>query len=159
MEIELRNIEESDLTSVVDLLKEFAAYEELSEYCEITVEKLRLAMFSADSNVEGLIAVDGDTPVAYALYFPSFASFRGQRGFYLEDIYIKPEYRRADLGERMIRTIASTAASRGFERIDFNVLLWNTPAVNFYDKFGAVRNDDERHFKFDDEAFKRLAAA
>lgn len=158
MEIELRNIGESDLSSVVDLLKEFAEYEELSEYCEITVERLRLAMFSADSNVEGLITLDGETPIAYALFFPSFASFRGQRGLYLEDIYIKPDYRRDNLGERMLRTIAATAVARGFERIDFNVLLWNTPAVNFYEKFGAVRNDDERHFKFDDEAFKRLAS-
>ena len=113
-------------------------------------------MFGDGAVVDGLIAFDGETPVAYALFYPNFSSFRGQRGLYLEDIYIKSEYRRSGLGEKMLKEIAYTAASRGFERIDFMVLDWNTPAAKFYERLGAIRDNDERHFKFTDDAFARL---
>ena len=89
--------------------------------------------------------------------FPSFASFRGERGLYLEDIYIDAAYRRHNLGHRMLQTISGRAADLGFERIDFMVLDWNEPAVNFYLKHGAEKHDDESHFKFSGEAFRRLA--
>jgi ribosomal protein S18 acetylase RimI-like enzyme len=96
--------------------------------------------------------------VGYALFYPAFSSFRGERGLYLEDLYIDPEYRRHDLGHRMIKALAARASELGYERIDFLVLDWNEPAVNFYLKHGAERNDDESHFKFAGDAFRVLAA-
>ncbi len=152
----VRKIAPSDLAQVISLLREFAAFENLSDYCTATEERFQAAMFGDGSVVDGLIAFDGETPVAYALFYPNFSSFRGQRGLYLEDIYIKAEYRGSGLGEKMLREIAHTAALRGFERIDFMVLDWNTPAAKFYEKLGAVRDDDERHFKFTHDAFARL---
>jgi ribosomal protein S18 acetylase RimI-like enzyme len=91
------------------------------------------------------------------LFYPCFASFSGQMGLYLEDIYVKPSHRGQGVGEAMLRRLAQTARERACERIDFQVLDWNTPAIRFYEKLGAVRNDDERHFKFSGEAFERLA--
>lgn len=146
-----------DAASVISLMHEFAAFENLSEYCEVTEERLVVAMFGNDAVVEGLIANDGDKAIGYALFYPNFSSFRGQRGFYLEDIYIKSEYRGSGIGEAMLREIVRIAASRGCERIDLLVLGWNTPAIKFYESLGAVRDNDERHFKFTDEAFNKLA--
>lgn len=150
-------MEQSDLPSVVEMLHEFAAFENLSEYCTVTEERLNTAIFEKDAVVEGLIAFDGETPIAYALFYPNFSSFRGQRGIHLDDIYIKSDYRKNGLGKIMLKEIARIAASRGFERIDFNVLDWNTPAVKFYEKHGAVSNPEETHFKFADQAFEKLA--
>ena len=158
MSISIQNITETDLTSVIDLMRGFAEYEKLVEYCTVTEPRLHTAMFGPRAFVEGLIVLDGTKPVAYALYYPNFSSFRGERGLYLEDIYISSEYRRHDLGEKMLRIIARAARERGLERIDFLVLDWNEPAVNFYLKHGAERNGDESHFKFAGDAFDRLAS-
>jgi GNAT superfamily N-acetyltransferase len=157
MEISIREIKAYDLNKVVQLMHDFAAYEDLSDYCTVTVERLEKAMFASGAYVEGLIARDGARPVGYALFYPAFSSFRGERGMYLEDIYVDAEYRRHDLGRRLIGGLARRAVELGFERIDFMVLDWNTPAVNFYLKHGAEKNDDESHFKFSGEAFRRLA--
>ena len=158
MSTNIRTIEPADLSVILDLMREFAEFEKLSHVLEVTRDRLNAAMFGEAGFVEGLIAEDDGTPVGHALFYPHFASFRGQRSLYLEDIYVKPEYRGQGVGERMIREIARTAASRGYERIDFQVLEWNTPAVEFYEKLGAVRDPDERHYKFTDDAFRTLAA-
>lgn len=158
MSIKISKIEENHVAAVVSMMREFAEYEGLSEYCTVTEARLSTAMFGKDPIVEGLIASVDDVAIAYALYYPSFSSFRGERSLFLEDIYIREEYRRHNLGETMLREIAGIAKMRGCERIDFMVLDSNTPAVNFYLKHGAERNSDERHFKFAGEAFQRLAS-
>ena len=158
MSITIRNINENDLSAVVDLMRSFAEYENLSEYCTVTTERLNRAMFGDEAFVEGLIAFDDEMPVAYALFHPNFSSFRGEMGLYLEDIYVLAEYRRHKLGLQLLRKIASIAKERGLERIDFQVLDWNSPAINFYLKHGAERYSDESHFKFAGDALARLAS-
>jgi GNAT superfamily N-acetyltransferase len=159
MRITIRGIQDDDLSAVIDLMRDFARYEDLLEYCTVTEDHLRTAIFGERGFVEGLLALAGEKAVGYALYYPSFSSFRGERGVYLEDIYIDPEYRRHGLGIAMLRRIAAEAATRGFMRIDFLVLDWNDPAIRFYLKHGAGRNEEESHFKFAGDAFRRLAEA
>lgn len=156
--MKIRPIEHGDLPGVVDLAHDFAEFEKLADYCRITAEKLDSVLFGPHSFVEALVAQEADELIAYAFFYPHFASFRGQTGYYLEDIFIDARFRGRGIGEAMLRQIARTAAGRGFERIDFQVLDWNTPAVNFYLKLGAEREESERHFKFSDEAFKSLAS-
>jgi len=158
MAITIKKITKEDVAQVVSLMREFAEYEDLSEYCTVTEERLNAGMFGDNAFVEGLIALNDDRAVAYALFYPSFSSFRGERGLFLEDIYITEEFRRHNLGEKMLCEIARIAKLLGCERIDFHVLYWNKPAVNFYLKHGAEKNDDDRHFKFAGEAFERLAS-
>lgn len=158
MSIRLYKITENHVAKVVSLMREFAEYENLSEYCTVTEDRLYAAMFGAGAFVEGLIVLDGEVAIAYALFYPNFSTFRGERGLFLEDIYITEEYRRHNLGEKMLREIARIAKGRGCERLDFLVLDWNAPAVKFYLKHGAEKNDDERHFKFAGGAFERLAS-
>ena len=157
MQISIRKITEQDLPDIVQMLRDFAEFEDLSRYCEVSEERLHAAMFASDGFVEGLIALDGSTAIAYALFYPNFSSFRGELGLYLEDIYITAAYRRHNLGERLLREIARIANSRGLTRIDFQVLEWNEPAVKFYLKHGAEHNVGEYHFKFTGEAFKTLS--
>jgi GNAT superfamily N-acetyltransferase len=156
--MEITKAEENDVPAVIGLIQDFAEFEKLSQYCRITEDDLRQALFGPGAFVEGLIVRRNGEPIAYALFYPNFASFRGQRGFYLEDIYIAADHRGHGVGDAMLKEIARLARSRGFERIDFQVLEWNTPAVKFYEELGAVRDGDERHFKFTDEAFDRLAS-
>ncbi len=157
MNIEIKKAVETDVPAIVELLREFAAFENLSASCQITVEKLRTAMSAEHAFVEALIVRADETPVGYAVFYPHFSSFRGQTGFYLEDIYLKKEFRGAGTGEKMLQTIAALGKARGYTRIDFQVLEWNTPAVDFYKKLGAEIDLTERHFKFTDAAFEKLA--
>ena len=114
-------------------------------------------MFGEGSFVEGLICdLDGET-AGFAIFYPRFSSFRGQRGYYLEDIYVDSAYRGRGFGEALLREIARKGKARGFERIDFQVLEWNFAAIEFYKSLGAVIEDEDKHLKFVDEAFERLA--
>ncbi|MBC7899495.1 MAG: GNAT family N-acetyltransferase [Saprospiraceae bacterium] len=158
MSIEIREATEQDLAGIIGLMREFAEYEKLAEYFDITEVKLSRVLFGDGTFVECLVAADGENLMAYALFYPCFASFRGESGFYLEDIFITADHRGRSVGEIMLRKIAAKAKARGYERIDFQVLDWNKPAINFYEKLGATGNFDESHFKFSGKAFENLAA-
>jgi ribosomal protein S18 acetylase RimI-like enzyme len=149
---------EENIPQIIALMREFADYENLLDYVEVTEERLRVALFGETKVAEAVIVFDGETPIGYAVFYPNFATFRGQRGLYLEDIFITKELRGKGVGEMILKYLAKEAKARGFERIDFQVLEWNTPAINFYEKLGAQRDNEERHFKFTDDAFQNLAA-
>jgi len=157
MTIRVEKVVEENIPQIIALMHEFAEYENLLEFFEATEERLKLALFGDGKVAEAILAFDGDVPVAYAVFFPNFATFRGQRGIYLEDIFITKDARGRGLGEMILKYIAKLGRERGFERIDFQVLEWNTPAIGFYEKLGARRDDEERHFKFTDAAFQNLA--
>jgi len=158
-DIDIRTVTAGDIPALLELLREFAEYEELLAYLEVDRERLNTALFSQGATAEGLIAFADGQAIGYAFFFPSFGSFRGQRGFYLEDIYVKESYRGKGVGEKMLRELARLAASRGYERIDFVVLDWNTSAIGFYKKLGAEMDQSERRFRFTDDAFRSLAGA
>lgn len=156
MSIRIENAAPENIPQILALMREFAEYEKLLQFFEATEERLKTALFGDGKVAEAILAFDDEKPVAYAVFFPNFATFRGQRGFYLEDIFITKNARGKGLGEMMLKYIARLAKARGFERIDFQVLEWNAPAIKFYERFGAVRDEEERHFKFTDEAFQKL---
>ena len=158
MNLRIETAGEKDISAIIELMREFAEYENLLEYLEITEAKLYQAMFGAGGFVECLIASDDEKPVAYALFYLNFASFRGQTGIFLEDLYITENYRGRGLGEMLLRQIARVGKAGGAVRMDFQVLDWNAPAISFYKKHGAKMDESERHFKFTDEAFDRLAS-
>ena len=157
MVIKIRKIERGDLLSVLELMREFAVYEELDHYLEVTEDRLASAMFASDAFVNGLIAHDDEKAIGYAIFYPNFLTFRGQRGFFLEDLFVSKNYRSSGTGKAFLKQIAIMAQDRGFERIDFLVLDWNATAVRFYEKLGAQLSEGESHFKFTDEAFRDLA--
>jgi len=157
MTIKIKQAAPENIPQILGLMREFAEYENLLDSFEVTEDRLQTALFGEGKVAEAILAFDGDAAIAYAIFFPYLATFRGQRGFYLEDIFLTKRARGRGVGEMMLKYIARLGKERGFERIDFQVLEWNTPAINFYEKLGAVRDDTERHFKFTDEAFQKLA--
>lgn len=158
MNLQIRKLERSDISDVLAMIREFAENQQLSEYCTVSAENLDEVLFGENSFVEGLIVLAEETPIAYAIFFPYFSSFKGQRSIFLEDVYIKSEYRSFGIGEKMLREIAKIGKANNATRIDFQVLKSNEKAIKFYKKLDAVSNDDETHFKFADEAFQNLAS-
>ncbi len=158
MNFQIETAREEHIPAIIKMMREFAEYENLLEFLEITEEKLYEAIFGDNGFVECLIATSDKKPFAYALFYLNFSSFRGQTGVYLEDIYIRENFRKYGIGELMLKQIARAGKENGAVRMDFQVLDWNAPAINFYKKHGAVMDESERHFKFTDEAFERLAA-
>jgi len=157
MLIRIEKADEPDVPQIIEMLRELADFENLLEFCQITEDVLRDAMFGAKPCVEGLIALADEKPIGYALFYENFASFRGQRGIYLEDLYVKNEFRGRKVGESFLKKLAQIARQRNASRIDFQVLNWNKNAVIFYEKLGAELDADERHFRFIGEAFQKLA--
>lgn len=157
MHFQIEPAKEKDIPQIIEMIREFAAFEKLSEFCEVTKESLTDAMFGENPCVEGLVAFADEKPIGYALFYENFASFRGQRGFYLEDLYVKPEFRKWKIGAAFLKRLAQIAKTRNFERIDFLVLDWNEPAIKFYEKLGAKPDESERHFRFVGKAFEELS--
>jgi GNAT superfamily N-acetyltransferase len=158
MSLNIESATPEHIPAILALLHEFAEFENLLDYLEVNEERLNAALFGEGAVAEAIVAFKDDAAIGYAIFFPNFATFRGQRGIYLEDIYIQPAHRRGGTGEKMLRHICRLAKDRGYERMDFLVLDWNTPAVGFYQKLGAEIDQSERHFKFVAEAFKTLAS-
>lgn len=158
MSLKIRKLERSDISDVLALIREFAEYEKLSEYCQVSAENLDEVLFGENSFVQGLVALAEEKIVAYAIFFPYFSSFKGEKSIYLEDVYLKPEFRNIGIGEKFIREIAKIGKTQKATRIDFQVMKDNEKAIKFYKKLGAVSNDEETHFKFIDEAFQNLAS-
>ena len=156
MELEIRDARPDDVARILEMMRDFADFVGLSEYLTISEERLGRAVFGPGAFVELLVAVRQSSIAGYAMFYPHFSSFRGERGFYLEDIYVDESSRGTGVGLALLRAIARRAAERGFERIDFQVLRSNTGAVRFYEQLGAESNDEDRHFKFSGGAFARL---
>ncbi len=156
MKLIIKQTVPEDIPAILVLMREFAEYENLLEYLEVTEEKLHDVLFGNNCFVKSLMAFDNTNPIAYSLFYQSFLSFRGQRSVYLEDIFITEKYRKYGVGEKLIRKIAKEGKRFGAVRMDFQVLAWNKPAINFYKKHGALVDEEERHFKFTNEAFEKL---
>jgi GNAT superfamily N-acetyltransferase len=145
-------------SQIVELIREFAEFEKLSDWCAVTENDLNRAIFGPEAFVQALAAFAGETCVGYALFFPVFKSFRGERSIFLEDLYVSPEMRGKGLGLAMLREVGRAAKAQGFVRMDWQALKWNEPAVNFYKKLGAETDDENLDFRLRGENFEKLAS-
>ena len=129
----------------------------LSAWCEVTEDDLHEAIFGRKGFVKSLVALSGERYIGYALFYPAFKSFRGERSIFLEDLYITPDMRGNGLGFVMLREVAKYAKAEGFDRMDWQALKWNTPAVKFYENLGAEYDDENFDFRLRGQAFAELA--
>lgn len=146
-----------DTRAIVNLIGEFAEFEKLSDWCEVNEEKLREAIFGKMSFVRALVALDENCCVGYALFFPVFKSFRGERSMFLEDLYVTPRLRGQGLGLAMLREVAKFAEKQNFRRMDWQALKWNEAAIDFYKNLGAETDDENFDFRLRGTAFEKLA--
>ena len=150
---------EDDLQIVMSLIRELAAYENLSHEVIASEVDLRRALFSDPPAAEALIARVEDEAVGFALFFHNFSTFLGRRGLYLEDLFVKPESRGKGYGRRLLIEIARIAVERGCGRMEWSVLNWNELAKKTYRRVGARPLDDWTVWRLAKEDLEILAGS
>ena len=138
----VREARESDLDRIRQLIIDLAHYERAAHEVRTTTEQLRVALFGPQPAAYALVAESANQVVGFAIYFWNFSTWEGVHGIYLEDLYVIPEYRGTGLGRALLTSLAELAAERGYARLDWAVLDWNQPAIDFYRSLGAVAMDE-----------------
>ena len=137
----VRPVAPDDVPAVVALVHELADYERLPQDCHLTVDALQAALFptgpDARPAVYCLVVDDDGAIIGYALYFLSFSTWEGVHGIYLEDLYVSPASRGSGSGRALLTELARIAVARGYARVEWSVLDWNAPAIEFYRRLGA----------------------
>jgi GNAT superfamily N-acetyltransferase len=157
-ELEIRAATEDDVPLLLSLIKELADYERLSHEVVATEEMLRDSLFGERRVAEALLGYLGDDPAGFALFFHNFSTFLGRPGIYLEDLYVRPEFRGAGVGRALLVHLAGLAKERGCGRLEWSVLDWNEPAIGFYRGIGASPVSGWTVYRLTGEALENLAA-
>jgi len=147
----------ADAPLILSLIKELAAYERLAHEVVATEDDIRRSLFGDRPMAETLIGVHDGVAVGFALFFYSFSTFLGKPGIYLEDLYVKPEYRGNGFGRRMLAHIAKLAEERNCGRYEWSVLDWNEPAIHIYAKLNAKPMKEWILYRLTGNALKKLA--
>ena len=154
----VRPITRDDVPAVVGLVRELAEYEKARHEARMTEDQLSAALFGDSRALFGHVAVADGQVVGMALWFLNFSTWRGTHGVYLEDLYVQPQHRGSGLGRELLRTLADVCVQRGYDRLEWSVLDWNTPSIDFYRAAGAVPMDEWTVFRLTDEALTTFAA-
>lgn len=144
-----------DLPLILQFIKELADYEELLSEVVATEEILDEWIFGKDK-AEVIFVMEEDVEVGFALFFHNFSTFLGRAGIYLEDLYVKPEYRNKGYGKALLERLAQIAVERGCGRLEWWVLDWNTPSIEFYKSLGAEPMDDWTVFRITGDTLLKM---
>jgi diamine N-acetyltransferase len=142
--IGIRAAEPRDGSLIHELVRELAEYERLAHEVDATPQQLADALFSPQPRLFCDIAEWDGQPAGFALWFLNFSSFRGRFGVYLEDLFVRPDYRGRGLGKALMEKLARRCAQEGWTRLEWAVLDWNKPAIDFYRAIGATVREDWR---------------
>ena len=159
MTIRIERATERDVPVILQMIRDLAEYERMSDQVVATETGLRESLFSGQRDAEVLLAYADDKPAGFALFFHNFSTFVGRKGLYLEDLFVKPELRGAGLGKRLLVELARIAVERRCGRFEWSVLDWNEPAIGFYKKLGAVPLNEWTIFRVTGDALAQLAAS
>ena len=147
-QLEIRFADTNDVQLILDFIKEFAKYEKLLDSVTATEELLFENLFSK-KYAEAIIVELGEKPVGFAIFHRSFSGFLGKPNIYIEDFFIKEDYRRKGIGKRVLSFIVELARERKCGRVEWCALDWNTSAIDFYKSTGAKLMDDLISFRLD----------
>ena len=147
-----------DIAAIHELICDLATYERARHEVKATPDQLRAALFGPTPAAYALVAEADGHVVGFALYFLSYSTWDGVHGLYLEDLYVRPERRGSGLGKALLSGLASIAVARGYTRVEWSVLDWNTPSIEFYRSLGAVGLDEWTKFRLTGETLAQLAA-
>lgn len=153
----IRFAEKEDAALILRFIQGLAEYEKLSHEVTATEELLGETLFGARQVAEVIIGEYRGDAVAFALFFHNYSTFLGRPGIYLEDLFVKPEMRGRGFGKVLLAYLATLATERKCGRVEWSVLDWNTPAIGFYRKLGAVAKDEWTVHRLTGEALDRLA--
>jgi GNAT superfamily N-acetyltransferase len=146
-----------DAPTILELVRGLAEYEREPDAVTATAEQFRAQMASADCPFECLIAEFDAEAAGFALFFRNYSTWTGKPGLYLEDIFVREKYRGRGVGGALMRRLGDIAVARGYARIDWLVLNWNTPAQSFYREHGALPMSDWTAWRIEGEELARLA--
>jgi GNAT superfamily N-acetyltransferase len=155
-QISIRHANPGDESLVLELIRELAEYERLADAVEATPELLHEALFGDRPSAEAVIAEWDGQVAGFALYFTNFSTFVGRPGLYLEDLFVLEAYRGRGIGKALLLHLAGIARERHYGRMEWSVLDWNQPAIDFYHSLGAKPMDEWTVFRLDEAALGRL---
>ena len=156
MELTFRFAERGDTPLILKFIKDLAEYEKMSDEVVATEEILENWIFDK-GRAEVIFAVAEGQEVGFALFFHNFSTFLGRAGIYLEDVFVKPEYRGRGFGRAIMKKLAQIAAERGCGRFEWWCLNWNTPSIGFYKSLGARPMEDWTVYRLEGKALDNLA--
>jgi len=156
-QIAIRPAEPSDVALIYRLIVELATYEKAPEHVVGTEAMLAHELFGPAPSVEALIAELDGRAVGYALFYRTFSSWECAPGIWLEDLYVPPEHRRGGIGGALLAELAQITMERGYTRLEWTALHWNTPALDFYAKIGATRMHEWQNHRLARDALARVA--
>ena len=156
-EISVRAAVENEVALVLDFIRELADFEHLADEVVATEEDLHAALFGSRPYAEVVFACLDGEPVGFALYFHTFSTFLARPGLYLEDLYVRADKRGHGYGKLLFRHLAGLAVARGCGRLEWWVLDWNAPAIDFYRGLGAIAMDEWTVQRLTGDALKTFA--
>jgi len=152
MSMIIRQATPEDAQAIYDMIYELAVYEKAPEEVVTTPDEIRATLFAADSKTEALICEAEGKPVGYAVFFTSYSTWLGRNGIYMEDLYVSPDYRGNGAGKALLKTIAKYAVERKCGRLEWSVLDWNQPAIDFYLSIGAAAQSEWVRYRLSGDA-------
>lgn len=155
--VRIAPVRPGDMGVLLTLLRELAEYEKLAHAVTANEDTMRESLFAERPAAEVLLAWAGEEAIGYAVYFHNFSTFQGRPGLYLEDLYVRPAWRGAGVGKRLLARVARVAAERRCVRMEWMVLDWNVDAITFYRSLGADPLSDWTTMRLQGEPLARLA--
>lgn len=153
----IRTATPADVPVIHAMVRELADYEKALHEARATPEQLHEALFGPHPAAYAHIAESPEgEPVGFALWFLNFSTWRGVHGIYLEDLYVRPSSRGGGHGKALLAELARLCVERGYERLEWSVLNWNTPSIDFYESLGARPQDEWTVYRLTDDALHRL---
>src|SRR6266480_5555916 len=156
---DIRPASVEDVPIILQLIRDLATYERAPHEVTATEEQLTEVLFGQRPAAEVVLALDGDVPVGFAVFFHNFSTWLGQPGVYLEDLFVKPQERGKGYGRALLVHLAKIARDRGCGRMEWAVLDWNEPAIQFYRALGANPMDEWTVFRLTRDGIIKLAEA
>jgi GNAT superfamily N-acetyltransferase len=153
----IRPAREEDTPTILAMIRELAEYERLADHVTATENDLHASLFGVHPIAEVVIAERDGKVAGYALFFHNYSTFHCKRGLYLEDLFVRPQFRRHGIGKLLLSHLAKLAVQRGCARFEWAVLDWNESAIRFYSSLGAVALADWTVFRVSGAALGRLA--
>ncbi len=154
---QIRSATESDVPVILSFVKKLASYERLSHEVVATEELIRETLFGLRRTAEIAIGYLEAQPVGFVLFFHNYSTFLGKPGLYIEDLFVDEDYRRRGYGRALLLHVARLAKERGCGRLEWSVLNWNQPAIDFYKKLGASPMSEWTVFRVTGESLNELA--
>jgi GNAT superfamily N-acetyltransferase len=154
----IRTATPADVPVIRSMIRELAEYEKVVHEARASEEQLHEALFGDRPAAFAHIAEEAGEPVGFALWFLNFSTWRGVHGIYLEDLYVRPQARGGGHGKALLTELARICAERGYERLEWAVLNWNRPSIDFYEALGARPQDEWTVYRLTDDALAKLGS-